>query len=304
MNLELEEVVGLISKQPAELIASLKGDDGEWKTKDEIFKELRRADKERLDAVVKGENGKAVRLRMKKAQDFIREQYGVESDSPELEDHLKTLVEKMGKPGQERVVEKLIDLDETRALEHPVVKALLKSEVQKTTAELNRQLEEKEKKHREYVEAEEQKRLDTILIQEAERTLAANKAALDKDPEVRAKQVKRFVAGLKTDYRFKMGENGRPIPVDSHGEQLAQDYKDVTFADLVKQENIFGVHTYDPDKGSAGAQSQAPARQQRFDVPVPKSMEEYQAALTAERDPAKRIAIKDAYKASLAQPAQ
>jgi hypothetical protein len=107
------------------------------------------------------------------------------------------------------------------------------------------------------------------------------------------------VAGLKTDYRFKMGENGRPIPVDSHGEQLAQDYKDVTFADLVKQENIFGVHTYDPEKGSAGAQSQPPARQQRFDVPVPKSMEEYQAALTAERDPARRIAIKEAYKATL-----
>ena len=304
MNLELEEVVGLISKQPAELIASLKGDDGEWKTKDEIFKELRRADKERLDAVVKGENGKAVRLRMKKAQDFIREQYGVESDSPELEDHLKTLVEKMGKPGQERVVEKIVELDETRALEHPVVKALVKSEVQKTTAELNRQLEEKDKRHREYVEAEDNKRLDVILVQEAERILVANKAALDKDPEKRARQIKLFVAGLKAENRLKLGENGKPIPIDSNGDPLSVAYKDVSYADLVKNANIFGVHTYDPDKGSAGAQSQATARQQRFDVPVPKSMEEYQAALTAERDPAKRIAIKDAYKASLAQPAQ
>ena len=304
MNLELEEVVGLISKQPAELIASLKGDDGEWKTKDEIFKELRRADKERLDAVVKGENGKAVRLRMKKAQDFIREQYGVESDSPELEDHLKTLVEKMGKPGQERVVEKLIDLDETRALEHPVVKALLKSEVQKTTAELNRQLEEKDKRHREYVEAEDNKRLDVILVQEAERILVANKAALDKDPEKRARQIKLFVAGLKAENRLKLGENGKPIPIDGNGDPLSVDYKDVSYADLVKNANIFGVHTYDPDRGSAGAQSQAPARQQRFDVQVPKSMEEFTAAIAAEKDANKRIAIKEAYKASLAQPAQ
>lgn len=301
MTLELEEVVGLISKQPAEFVASLKDDNGEWKPKDEVLTAIRKADKERLDTIAKGESGKAVRLRMKKAQDFIREQWGVESDAPELEDHLKMLVEKLGKPGQEKVIEKLIDLDEHKALEHPVVKNLLKSEVQKSTSELQRILEEERNKFKSYVEEDQRKKLDASLVKYADQILATNKAALDKDPKTRDKQVKMFVAGLKTVYRFKLGEDGAPIPVDANGEPLSIDYKDVSFADLVKSENIFGVHNYDPEKGSPGAQSQQPPRQQRFDVQVPKSLEELTTALQAERDPQKRRAITDAFKAS--QPA-
>lgn len=299
MTLELEEVVGLISKQPAaEFVATLKGDNGEWKTKEEILVELKRADKERLDSIAKGESGKAVRLRMKQAQKFLREQYGVESDTDELEDHIKLLVDKVGKPGQERIVEKLIELDEQKALEHPIVKNLLKTEVQKSTADLNKALEDERGKLRVYIETQEAARLDAVLIQDAEKYLVANKAALDKDPEIRAKQVKRFVAGLKTDYKFKL-ENGKPVPVDANGDPLAIDYKDISYADLVKQENIFGFHQYDPDKGSAGASSQQPQnRGQKYDGVVPKTMEEFTTMLSKEPDARKREAIREAFKAS------
>lgn len=299
MTLELEEVVGLISKQPAsEFVASLKGDNGEWKPKDEILAELKKADKERLDTIAKGESGKAVRLRMKQAQKFLREQYGIESDTDELEDHIKLLVEKVGKPGQEKIVEKLVELNEETALSHPVVKALLKGEVQKSTAELNKLLEDERGKLKTYIETQEAAKLDAVLIQDAEKYLVANKAALDKDPEIRAKQVKRFVAGLKTDYKFKL-ENGKPIPIDANGDPLAIDYKDISYADLVKQENIFGVHNYDPDKASAGASSQPPQnRGQKYDGVVPKNMEEFTAMLSKEPDARKREAIKEAFKAS------
>lgn len=298
MTLELEEVVGLISKQPAELIPSLKGENDEWKSKEEILAELRKADKTRLDAIAKGESGKAVRLRMKKAQDFIRTNYGIESDADEVEDFIKLLVEKSGQPGKEKIVEKLVDLDEQKALEHPIVKALLKSEVHKATADFQKQLEDERGKMRAFIEEEGRKKLDAILFKEAEKALLASKAALDKDPSTREKQVRRFVAGLKTDYRFKLDENERPVPIDSTGEQLSVNYQDVSFADLVKQENIFGVHHYDPDKGSPGASSQPHAKQPKYEGQVPKTLEEFTAALAKETDPAKRLALREAYKAS------
>ncbi len=303
MTLELEEVVGLISKQPAELIATLKSDDGEWKTKEEVLAAIRKADKDRLDAITKGESGKAVRLRMKKAQDFIREQYGIESDAAELEDHLKLLVDKMGKPGETKTVEKIVDLDEEKALQHPVVKNLLKTEVSKTTAQLQKQLEDKDKEFKAYVEEDKRKKLDAVLMVEAEKILVSSKAALDKDPATKEKQIRRFVSGLKADFRFKLDDSGKPVPVDANGEILQEGYNDVTYADLVKKENIFGVHQYDPDKGSAGASSQQQSKPQRYDGQVPKSDTEYVAALQAEKDPQKRAALRDAYKASLAKPA-
>lgn len=297
MTLELEEVVGLFSKQPAELVASLKGDDGEWKSKDEILGTLRKVDKDRLDTVAKGESGKAVRLRMKKAQDFIKQEYGIESDANEIEDHLKLLVEKLGQPGKETIVEKLVELDEATALTNPIVQKILKSEVPKHTSELQRQLDEEKKRFKDYVDEDQRRKLDGVLYQEALKVLVSSKAALDKDEATKEKQVKRFMAGLKSEIKFKLDDNGKPYPVDANGEPLSENYQEVSFADLIKRENIFGVHNYDPDKDSAGATTQT-RQQQRPNVQVPTTLEAYKEALNSEKDPAKKRAIMEAYVAS------
>lgn len=295
IKFELEEVVGLITKQPADFIANLKSDDGEWKSKDEIWAAIRKADKDRLDTIAKGESGKAVRLRMKKAQDFIKENFGVESDANEIEDHLKALVEKLGQPGKEKIVEKLVDLDENTALNHPVVKNLLKSEVAKSTAELNRQIEEKEKRYREFVEAETQKRLDNALLEGAAKVLTSIKAAVSKDDAIRKKQIKGFVAALKSSHKFKLDDSGNPVPVDANGDPLSENYIDVSFADLVKKENYFEVHAFDPEKSSPGATSQPTTNSQHRNIKVPTSQAEFQEALRQEKDSEKRKAITEAF---------
>lgn len=296
--ISMEEVVSLIFKQPAEFLATLKSEDGEWKPKDEVVAAIKKADKIRLDTIAKGESGKAVRQRLTQVQKFIRENYGVESDTDEVEDHLKLLVEKIGgQAGKEKVVEKLIDLTEDSALNHPIVQKLLKSEVPKHTSELQRLLDDEKKKFREYLENDNRKKLDNALIEEAGRVLNSTKAALDKDDTIRQKQIKRFVAGLRADFNFKLDENGKPFPVDEHGEPLQEGYVEIPFSDLVKRENIFGVHNYDPDKSSPGATSQPPGSTQRLNVPIPADLNAFNEAIKAEKDPIRRKAILDAFKA-------
>lgn len=301
MEFSVEEVVGLITKQPADFIPNLKGDDGEWKSKDEIFAAIRKADKDRLDAIAKGESGKAVRLRMKQAQNYIKENFGIESDAHEIEDHLKLLVESVqSKAGKEKIVEKLVELDEVSALQHPIVKGLLKSEVTKNTAELTRQLEDEKKKFQTFVEEGNRKKLDTQLMKWGEKALVDAKADLKKDVTEREKQIRRFINGLKADYKFKPSEaeDTPPIVLGADGEPLQEGYADVNYTDLVKRENIFRVLEFDQDKGSPSATTQTTTSQQRTNVPVPKTFEEFNEVIKKETDPDKRKAIMEAFEAN------
>jgi hypothetical protein len=300
MEFNLEEVVGLISKQPAEFLGTLKTEDGEWKPKDEILAAIKKEDKARLDNVVKGEAGKAVRLRLKQAQNYIRENYGIESDAPEIEDHLKTLVESIkATSGKEKIVEKTVELTEETALQNHIVKNLLKSEVTKTTLELQRQLEDEKKKFQSYIEEDGKKKLDASLYEEALKVLTATKAALSKDETQRQKQIKRFVAGLKTDFNFKLDENGKPYPVDKEGEPLQEGYVEVSFADLIKKENIWDNHNFNPELNSPGANSQPPT--QKFAGQIPKDQTALQEALRSlpgEANKAKRAELMTAFEAA------
>lgn len=299
MELQLEEVIGLFPKQSAtELAVSLKDENGEWKSKDEILTALKNEQKKTLDTVAKGESGKAVRLRMKQAQNYIKENWGIESDANEIEDHLKLLVETVqGKAGKEKIVEKVVDLNEETALQNPIVKKLITAEVGKATSDYQRKYEEKEREFKSYIEQDKLRKLNSKLISEATRVLKANKAALDKDEAIQARQIKRFVAGLQSEIKFKLDENDNPIPVDENGDPLQEGYVEISFADLIKRENIFGVHNYDPDKDSAGAVTRTP-QQQRLNVPVPTDLASFKEAMANEKDPAKKKAILEAYTAA------
>lgn len=302
------EALAHLFKQPAtEFVATLKGDNGEWKSEEEIKASLNNAYSERLKQVVDEQKGRAVRERMSGAEKFIRDKYGVESGDT-LEDRIAKLVEEIeSKGGKERIVEKTVELDEDGVKKHPAFQKLLKAEVVErlTTAEKAR--DEWENKYKTYVQKQEQERLVHAINAKASAALDGIKAALDSDPDKRQKQINMFVAGLRGQYNFKLDEKGDPYPVNDNGEPIEDaSFARVTFADLVKRENIFGVHAHDPNKGSSSPSSQPASGKQtvRYQGAIPKSLPELTEALRKESDPSKREALKEAFKANMeAQPA-
>lgn len=295
--ISLEEVVSLISEQPAsEFVETLKNDNGEWKAKEEIKTALNEAYSNRLKKVVEEQKGRAVRERMTQAERFLKEKYGVESGDT-LETRIEKLVESVqAKGGKEKIVEKTVELTEENALKNPVVEKLLKREVQERLAQAEKEANEWKAKYQEFISKTERERLDGAIQTEAANVLNGIKAALDKDPERRDKQIKMFLAGLKAVHKFKVDENGKPYPVNANGEPLEDEktFSRITFADLVKRENIFGVHDFDPDKGSPGATSQTATSTSRS-APVPTDAAEFYKALKAEPDKLKRDAMMKAF---------
>lgn len=301
----LEEVVGLITKQPAEVLESLKIEDGDVRTKDDFLPLLKRAQKDSLDKVVKDEKGQATRHRMKQAQDYIREKHGVESNSDRFEDHIEALVENIkGKAGKEVIVEKTVELTKEMLLKNHIVHEILNEAKPTMVADVQKKLEEKDKEFQAYVGKDHQKKIDRGLYEEAEKTLIELKADLEKEDseagkEKRKNQINLVVAGLKNMYSYRLNEEtDKPIPLNKEGEPLREDYTDITVKNLVERINPYRTLKFDQDKSSSGATSQTTSNTQRHGVPVPKTVSEYTAALAAEPDSAKRKAIMEAFNAA------
>ena len=294
--------MSLISEQPAtEFVASLKNDNGEWKAKEEIKEALNNAYSSRLKKVVEEQKGRAVRERMTQTERFLKEKYNVESGDT-LEARIEKLVAdieaKGGSGGKEKIIEKMVDLTEETAMKNPVVQNLLKREVQERLASKEKEAEEWKNKYQEFITRTERERLDGAIQSEAANVLVGIKAALDKDPERREKQLRMFLAGLKAVHKFKVDESGKPYPVNANGEPLEDDktFSRVTFADLIKRENIFGVHDFDPDKGSPGATSQSANNSSNSrTVQVPVDASDFYKALRAEPDKLKRESMMKAF---------
>lgn len=297
-NIIAEEVVRLLGQQPAEFLGTLKTENGDWKPEDEIKSAVNNLYSNRLKQVVDEQKGRAVRERMTTAEKFIKEKWGIESGES-LEDRIAKLAETIeAKGGKEKIVEKKIELDEEGVKKHPAFEKLLKTEVVQRLSAVEKERDEWREKHTNYVQQQEERRLYSAVNGETATVLETIKAALDKDPSTRKKQVNMFVAGLRSQYRFKLDDNGKPYPVNEKGEPMEDDsFSRITFADLVKKENIFGVHQYDPDKNSPSPSSQPsgtpPAK---YTGAVPKDNASFMAALRKEPDPAKKEALKVAYK--------
>lgn len=295
----LEEVVSLISEQPTEFLNTLKVENGEWKSKEEIKKAAHDAYSERLKKVVDQQKGRAVRERMSETEKFLKENWGVESGES-LEARIKTLVETIeAKGGKEKIVEKHVELTDESAKSNPIVQKLLKAEVQSRLLEAEKERDDWKKKYSEYIESEQRSKLDTSLFSEASNVFGAIKAALHKDPEKRERQVKTFVLGLKSQYSFKLDANGKPYPVNGAGEPLEdpKTFATISLAELIKRENIFDVNNFDPDKDSPSPSNQQPGNNRQ--VAPPTDTASFMKQLQAEKDPDKRRQIMEAYEAKL-----
>lgn len=298
-NIIAEELVRLTGKQPAEFFATLKGEDSEWKSEDEIRKAVKELYDGKLQTVVKDQSGRAVRERMKGVQDYIRESYGVESDG-KLEDHLAKLVEKVKSDAPEKVVEKFKELDEAGLRKHPKFEELLKAEVTGRVSAAEQERDEAKKALNDYITAEETKKLDTALNVYANKALAGIKAKLSEDENVSARQVKMFVSYLKGAYNFRLADDGTPYPVNEKGDPLQNSsYQDISFVDVVKAENTFELHQFDPNKQGAEAQTRQPEGRNRQPRPVGKFKDEndYFTQLKSAKTPQEKAELSAAYKA-------
>lgn len=305
-NIILEELVRLIGKQqPAEFLATLKSENGEWKPEAEIKKTVAETYSGRLKEVVDEQKGRAVRERMTQAEKYLREKYGIESGDT-LEDRIAKLVEVTeAKGGKEKIVEKTVELDEAGVKKHPAFQKLLKDEVVERLSSAEKERDEWKTKYAAYIEQQERERLESALKLEAINVLTAIRAALDKDEAKREKQINMFVAGLRSQFKFKLDENGKPYPVNANGEPLENgSFARITYSDLVKQENVYGVHQYDPEKNSPSPTSQQPGANQQQRIlngTGAWTSAQYMDRLKEAKTEQEKQAIRDTYKKQMAE---
>jgi len=265
-NFTVEEMVSLAlpGQQPAELIASLKGEKGEWKSKEELKSILPKVFSESIKSIVETQKGRAVRERLATAEKALMpflEEFGV-SKEEQIETTVKKLVETVkARSGTEKIVEKTIELTEDALKNHPLHLKLAKQVVRDATAELTRERDEVKKIHADYVQKLEGKRLDKALYTFVNRELTAAKAILPNDPAKREAQIQGYLLTLKRQHNFKLDEqdeNETPFPIDAAGNPLEDNFTTVSMTELVRKTMPFDTHTYPPGYSTPGATTQTP----------------------------------------------
>lgn len=312
-NIKLEEVVGLFSNTPAEFIATLKGEDGEFKPN--AMDLLKEGHKSFMKKTVEGKEGKAVRLRMtsleKKISPLLQKYEVQKSDT--LEETLNTLVEKIGSKaapegggGKKELTE-----DEIKAL--PVFKNALqagvKAGIEKSSGELNTKYSTLEKQYKGLLSEREAEKIAAISFKETERALIKAKVALPdkkKDPDAYNAKIQSVATLVKANHQTK-AVDGKLILVGPDGEQLedGETYQPIHYADIAAKTgtSLFGVDNYDPGKGGAGAQNKTPNGNQtakKWTGKVPSSDAEYMDAMLNTKTAEERASLEAAYTATKA----
>jgi hypothetical protein len=293
----LVAAVGHTTNNPTEFLATLKGENGEWKP--EAAGLIKNHLTQHLEKTVTEQKGRAVRERMLNAEKSIKpfaEKYGIQWGAI-LEENLESLLKAADeKAGKETVITKDVEITDDLIAKHPYFKTLVSKEIAHAIDKTEKEKQAILAEYTGFKTRLETEKVNAAVRQSVEEELVKIKADLSKDPARRKNQIDTFVTSLMATTPCKLDENGRPYPVDGNGDPLSENYLPVTFQELVAKRNPYEVHAYDPNKDGAGARTQAPGLGQPRIAPGQfTSNADFQAKLRAEKDPGKKALLTEAY---------
>ena len=142
--------------------------------------------------------------------------------------------------------------------ENPIVKEFVKSKVQTAVQTATSELTNEVETLTTELKTQKQKENKSVILNSALELLEKNKAILGKDNKKDPKRI-RTIEILLSQHNYKV-EDGKPIPVDSEGNQLLHPttYNPITFEEQIKELNPFGFHEIDPSNSSPSPKTKTP----------------------------------------------
>lgn len=282
LNIPNEELASLIYNEDgtikAEAVETLASRDA---TRIQALKD---ANKDELTKMHDKGYKKATAESLAKFETELREEYGISDVTLKGKDLVKEINSKISKD---------TTLDEEKVKLHPKFLELErkltneyipKSEYDKLTGEYN-----------EYKTSFERRQILQAVTQDAIKVFRSLKPVLSKDPTRATNQENDFLQKLtRVDYEVQ-NDGNHIIKIDGKRLETANGHP-VSFADFIKSEasKSFDFEVQE-QRGNGGNNNTGG---QGGSVTVPKTKEEYILAVTNENDPAKRVALKNAWEAS------
>lgn len=292
MNELLESLVGKTLNLPKEKLAEILYEPDGTTLKPDAIEKLVEIDALRIKSIKDEHKTELTRMHddayskakgesLAKWEKQIKEELGLQTDAKGI-DLIKEAIAKNSK----------IELDEEKIKMHPKYlelekklnsEYLPKAEYDKVKAEFDL--------FKEQIEAT---KVNSVIKQDAVRVFRSLKPVLSKDPVKATNQESDFVTKL-TSFEYDLQDDGNHI-IKVNGKRLetANGYP-ISFADFVKSEAAkFYDFEQQEQRGNAGNNNSGA---NGTSVIVPQSEREYQVMLANEADPAKAVALMNAWKA-------
>ena len=289
----IEGLAALASNKPPEFIGTLKTEEGEWLPSEDVAAKFKEAFSAKFKALRQSGKDQGLKEKGTEFEKFLLTKHSFSNSTnlkgtEFLEAYLTDFAEKNVKEVEKEVeVPTEKELTKETALANPIVKELIKVAVGEKTAALETELNTERESFQLFKADIERSQVANAVKAGATQVLTAIKANLGDDEDTKAKRLNFFLESLNPD-KFKLDKKGKPYPVNAEGNHLEDEvtFRKVSFADYIKDRNPYGVHDFDPKKGSGspgGGQSSKSSGTSRF-----KTREELNTYLDSERDHTKR----------------
>ncbi len=251
INAVMEVMGSLYKKDPTELLATLKSENGEWS--DDAADKLKEAISGKYQEVVDNQSKRFVRQRMEKVEKHLNSYGNFEGET--LEEKLDAFHKSLQKDPQtvEKIVEKEVELTPEALVKHPLFIEQVKTRV----AGAEKAAEDAKDKYNQQLADIQKKQIRAKLKATVMEVFDAKKVVLPEDEEARKKRINFFLDNRSFEAdRFAIDEEGNLFPVNDKGERLQDgQFNNIGISDYIMDRNPYGIHNQDPNKTTLHTQT-------------------------------------------------